>query len=239
MTYFPMLSHADDFLTHLYDISNGTISYGWLPYSSVWYKLSCYLMQATYCLIRVTYVPLVSHMDIVSYYPYDMITNVIVYGRLTISSVWYKVQCYLTCTDDLVTHPYGITTVIIFYGWLSKSSVWQNTYVIRLTNSYDTGILLLSHMDDLVTRPYDIAILLSSHADDLLIHPHDVTIVPHTNFITVTLHGCHYFSNKQRVLMHRHQGWNVRHGLCHIYMRYLYIYELFIAFVCFVVCSLL
>ena len=39
--------------------------------------------------------------------------------------------------------------------------------------------------------------------------------------------------------MHRHQGWNVRHGLCHIYMRYLYIYELFIAFVCFVVCSLL
>ena len=46
-------------------------------------------------------------------------------------------------------------------------------------------------------------------------------------------------SDKQRVLMHRHQGWNVRHGLCHIYMRYLYIYELFIAFVCFVVCSLL
>ena len=45
--------------------------------------------------------------------------------------------------------------------------------------------------------------------------------------------------DKQRVLMHRHQGWNVRHGLCHIYMRYLYIYELFIAFVCFVVCSLL
>ena len=45
--------------------------------------------------------------------------------------------------------------------------------------------------------------------------------------------------NKQRVLMHRHQGLNVRHGLCHIYMRYLYIYiyELFIAFVCFVVCS--
>ena len=45
--------------------------------------------------------------------------------------------------------------------------------------------------------------------------------------------------DKQRVLMHRHQGLNVRHGLCHIYMRYLYIYELFIAFVCFVVCSLL
>ena len=42
--------------------------------------------------------------------------------------------------------------------------------------------------------------------------------------------------------MHGHQGWNVRHGLWHIYMRYVYIvyiYELFIAFVCFVVCSLL
>ena len=39
------------------------------------------------------------------------------------------------------------------------------------------------------------------------------------------------FMYKQRVLMHRHQGLNVRHGLCHIYMRYLYIYELFIAFV--------
>ena len=52
----------------------------------------------------------------------------------------------------------------------------------------------------------------------------------------VSSHQC---INKQRVLMHRHQGWNVRHGLCHIYMRYIYIYELFIAFVCFVVCSLL
>ena len=30
--------------------------------------------------------------------------------------------------------------------------------------------------------------------------------------------------NKQRVLMHGHQGWNVRHGLCHIYVRYVYIY---------------
>ena len=30
--------------------------------------------------------------------------------------------------------------------------------------------------------------------------------------------------HKQRVLMHMHQGWNVRHGLCHIYMRYVYIY---------------
>ena len=31
-------------------------------------------------------------------------------------------------------------------------------------------------------------------------------------------------SDKQRVLMHGHQGWNVRHGLCHIYMIYVYIW---------------
>ena len=30
--------------------------------------------------------------------------------------------------------------------------------------------------------------------------------------------------DKQRVLMHGHQGWNVRHGLCHIYMIYVYIW---------------
>ena len=29
---------------------------------------------------------------------------------------------------------------------------------------------------------------------------------------------------KQQVLMHGHQGWNVRYGLCHICMRYVYIY---------------
>ena len=31
-------------------------------------------------------------------------------------------------------------------------------------------------------------------------------------------------TDKQRVLMHGHQGWNVRHGLCHIYMIYVYIW---------------
>ena len=34
----------------------------------------------------------------------------------------------------------------------------------------------------------------------------------------------HCWINKQRVLMHGHQGWNVRHGLCHIYMIYVYIW---------------
>ena len=33
--------------------------------------------------------------------------------------------------------------------------------------------------------------------------------------------------NMQRVLMHGHQGWNVRHGLCHIYMIYVYIWVVY------------
>ena len=37
----------------------------------------------------------------------------------------------------------------------------------------------------------------------------------------------HQTSDKQRVLMHRHQRWNVRHGLCHIYMRYIYIWVVY------------
>ena len=32
---------------------------------------------------------------------------------------------------------------------------------------------------------------------------------------------------KQRVLMHGYQGWNVRHGLCHIYMIYVYIWVVY------------
>ena len=34
-------------------------------------------------------------------------------------------------------------------------------------------------------------------------------------------------ADKQRVLMHGHQGWNVRHGLCHIYMIYGYIWVVY------------
>ena len=39
--------------------------------------------------------------------------------------------------------------------------------------------------------------------------------------------GRHNDDNKQRVLMHGHQGWNVRHGLCHIYMIYVYIWVVY------------
>ena len=38
---------------------------------------------------------------------------------------------------------------------------------------------------------------------------------------------CHHWWVKQRVLMHGHQGWNVRHGLCHIYMIYVYIWVVY------------
>ena len=34
-------------------------------------------------------------------------------------------------------------------------------------------------------------------------------------------------ANKQRVLMHGHQGWNVRHGLCHICMIYVYVWVVY------------
>ena len=44
------------------------------------------------------------------------------------------------------------------------------------------------------------------------------------SFNTLFQPGVQSITDKQRVLMHRHHGWNVRHGLCHIYMRYLYIY---------------
>ena len=40
-------------------------------------------------------------------------------------------------------------------------------------------------------------------------------------------HGLQYVTYKQRVLMHGHQGWNVRHGLCHIYMIYVYIWVVY------------
>ena len=34
-------------------------------------------------------------------------------------------------------------------------------------------------------------------------------------------------ATKQRVLMHGHQAWKVRHGLCHIYMRYVYLWVVY------------
>ena len=39
----------------------------------------------------------------------------------------------------------------------------------------------------------------------------------------IASHKCY----KQRVLMHGHQGWNVRHGLCHICMIYVYVWVVY------------
>ena len=38
---------------------------------------------------------------------------------------------------------------------------------------------------------------------------------------------CEIQNDKQRVLMHGHQGWNVRHGLCHICMIYVYVWVVY------------
>ena len=42
-----------------------------------------------------------------------------------------------------------------------------------------------------------------------------------------TLPGWPKKLDKQRVLMHGHQGWNVRHGLCHICMIYVYVWVVY------------
>ena len=55
------------------------------------------------------------------------------------------------------------------------------------------------------------------------------------NLTSLPRHIAQHVVDKQRVLMHGHQGWNVRHGLCHIYMIYVYIWVVysFCLFCCF------
>ena len=48
--------------------------------------------------------------------------------------------------------------------------------------------------------------------------PRTPLLVPYAGITLIT---------KQRVLMHGRQGWNVRHGLCRIYMRYVYIWVVY------------
>ena len=50
--------------------------------------------------------------------------------------------------------------------------------------------------------------------------PHEVTLYQSTFVGDKNI-------NKKRVLMHGQQGWNVRHGFCHIYMRYVYIWVVY------------
>ena len=50
---------------------------------------------------------------------------------------------------------------------------------------------------------------------------------PHVGRMNLAIRDVLNIRYKQRVLMHRHQGWNVRHGLCHIYMKYIYIWVVY------------
>ena len=54
--------------------------------------------------------------------------------------------------------------------------------------------------------------------DETLVLTKLVVVFSTVSFLWLTI------IDKQRFLMHGHQGWNVRHGLCHIYMRYVYIW---------------
>ena len=51
-----------------------------------------------------------------------------------------------------------------------------------------------------------------------------LTLWAFNSWAFLTEFKCDQMVDKQRVLMHGHQGWNVRHGLCHIYMIYVYIW---------------
>ena len=59
---------------------------------------------------------------------------------------------------------------------------------------------------------------------------------PLAGYLHKVIPGCTLKEDKQRVLMHGHQGWNVRHGLCHIYMIYVYIYIWVLYSFCLVCC---
>ena len=63
MTYVQMLSHTDDLLSHLYDISAVAISYGQLDFSSLSHSCKFYLIRTTYHFMRMTWVPMLSHRD--------------------------------------------------------------------------------------------------------------------------------------------------------------------------------
>ena len=151
----------------------------------------------------------------------------------------------LTC--NMMTSWYGNTFRIrspfwdesAYYRWFSdhkRAAIWKffaflvvspNNLLNKRSMIWDT-ITLMWRYCDYVIKLYGQYGLLE-RCD----HRKYVQMISMSNYIWTSGHY------KQRVLMHGHQGWNVRHGLCHIYMRYVYIDELFIAFVSFVVCSLL
>ena len=86
-------------------------------------------------------------------------------------------------------------------------------------------------------------ILLGRNCDGNIFYYFHMNALMLTKLISIanTLELCLFFielsvCHKQQVLMHGHQGWNVRHGLCHIYMRYVYIYIWVVYSLCFFCC---
>ena len=68
----------------------------------------------------------------------------------------------------------------------------------------------LQYYSPIITHPYK----------EMLVNGHPIKVRPLGRY---SANAWHLVVYKQRVLMHGHQGWNVRHGLCHIYMIYVYI----------------
>ena len=78
------------------------------------------------------------------------------------------------------------TNMYMSYGWFTKLFVWHNnstptSYVgVNKSSERDTGILLLSHTDDLVSHPYDLATIHSCHTYESLSYPYGLaTVYPH------------------------------------------------------------
>ena len=115
---------------------------------------------------------------------------------------------------------------------MDRFYVEMSILTVKRIYNYNIGLFMYKYVNKMTPGVFD---NFFRNISD--IHQHNTINTTQKQFY-ITYRGTTR-GHKQRVLMHRHQGLNVQHGLCHIYMRYLYIYELFIAFVCFVVCSLL
>ena len=74
-----------------------------------------------------------------------------------------------------------------------------------------------------------------AHFCDKMVHC-EICCLMHYGICKMGLMPCNTIIHKQRVLMHGHQGWNVRHGLCHFYMIYIYIYIWVVYSFCFLCC---
>ena len=156
----------------------------------------------------------------------------------TTKNPWHKDvldrQMY-NCVSHFCTYPYGLS----LNGWHALLCIANNRHGVTITTrAIKRHILIWMTTVRQPTKRQRTCVLTLKYT---FICVYWWTRQRIHNTLIVVDRYLRLMGDKQRVLMHGHQGWNVRHGLCHIYMRYvyIYIYELFIAFVCFVVCSLL